>query len=786
MKKTTLQESPLTMKISFNVLMQRYEEQLTTSSDPDVIHHARKVLALGEKYPELRNGITDLDRINALKPEIDLILRDAFNPLLTHNEIKTAGIPFEGLTFKSSARFDAILQNTPEGYELDIRNMPEGHIYIMACSVILKAHYGVDVQFRRPLYFDIPDANGIMKHYRITYNADFVELHPTGKAKTLSPQDIDELIDGFDNLALWKEKFPPGSWEFQGFVISNMFDVTLDSAISELKTWLLNTNSNQFMGLQIFQNIFQSLFNVEDLRVGFLNYDEDLDIFEKVNKDIPCFMLQDGNRNCESVMCKGFRENILKRKEFFAISDIEKYYLESGKQEPYATYWEQGYRSAILAPIAQNNTLLGVLELLSPQKKVLNSVNANKLIDVMPFIVAAGMRTKQQKKNEIEAVIQNEYTSLHKSVRWKFVREAKRYLQAQRAGQPATLKDITFKDVYPLYGQIDIRNSSVARNEAARKDLSDQLSDLQTIFEEAFSFQGLPIYEEYLIQIGKYLEEVRHHYRTNTEQVIYDFLNEDLHPALNVIETLNSSFKMKTEVYRSHLNEHLGLYHHARDRYDQTVKRINKEMARVIDQKHEEAYEMFPHYFERYKTDGVEHNIYIGQSIAHTRKFEEVYLRNLKLWQLQTMCYMENVYYNLKPELDIDLEVTSLLLVHNTPLSIRFRMDEKHFDVDGTYNARYEIIKKRIDKAYIKGSRQRITQPGKITIIYAQKQDEAEYLRYIRLLQSKGILSEEVALHELEDLQGVSGLKAISAGILYTREAREGLMSYEDLLREIS
>ena len=89
MKKTTLQESPLTMKISFNVLMQRYEEQLTTSSDPDVIHHARKVLALGEKYPELRNGITDLDRINALKPEIDLILRDAFNPLLTHNEIKT-------------------------------------------------------------------------------------------------------------------------------------------------------------------------------------------------------------------------------------------------------------------------------------------------------------------------------------------------------------------------------------------------------------------------------------------------------------------------------------------------------------------------------------------------------------------------------------------------------------------------------------------------------------------------------------------------------------------------
>jgi hypothetical protein len=29
-------------------------------------------------------------------------------------------------------------------------------------------------------------------------------------------------------------------------------------------------------------------------------------------------------------------------------------------------------------------------------------------------------------------------------------------------------------------------------------------------------------------------------------------------------------------------------------------------------------------------------------------------------------------------------------------------MDEKRFDVDGTYNARYEVVKKRIDKNNIK------------------------------------------------------------------------------------
>jgi len=63
-----------------------------------------------------------------------------------------------------------------------------------------------------------------------------------------------------------------------------------------------------------------------------------------------------------------------------------------------------------------------------------------------------------------------------------------------------------------------------------------------------------------------------------------------------------------------------------------------------------------------------------------------------------------------------DLRVASLILVHSNPLSIKFRMDEKQFDVDGAYNIRYEIIKKRIDKAHIKGTSKRLTTPGKLPL----------------------------------------------------------------------
>ncbi|MEM9142803.1 MAG: GAF domain-containing protein, partial [Bacteroidota bacterium] len=171
------------------------------------------------------------------------------------------------------------------------------------------------------------------------------------------------------------------------------------------------------------------------------------------------------------------------------------------------------------------------------------------------------------------------------------------------------------------------------------------------------------------------------------------------------------------------------------------------------------------------------------------RDFNPLYLNNLRLWQLQTMCEMENTHYHMKPHLPVPLDVASLVLVYNTSLSIRFRMDEKRFDVDGTYNARYEIIKKRIDKSYVKGTNERLTQPGKMSIVYSQKSDELEYLRYVKFLRSKGYFDGKIEIVELDGLQGVSGLKAIRANILYTAKdsdtKKEKTYTYEDLMEEL-
>jgi hypothetical protein len=212
---------------------------------------------------------------------------------------------------------------------------------------------------------------------------------------------------------------------------------------------------------------------------------------------------------------------------------------------------------------------------------------------------------------------------------------------------------------------------------------------------------------------------------------------------------------------------------------------LNDKLASSLDEKQEEAQAMFPHYYERYKTDGVEFNLYIGQSLVPNKKYEDLYLYNLRLWQLQVMLEMENVAYNARKEMENDLRVASLILVHSNPLAIKFRMDEKQFDVDGAYNIRYEIIKKRIDKAFIKDTKERITVPGKIAIIYSQEKDAIEYMKYVKYLQSKKLIG-KIEQHDLEDLQGVAGLKALRVEVLYNQDFNEKAgIDINELMKEI-
>lgn len=764
-------ESPFINQISFHKLIESFEE--IAKSDVDYrANYAQAILKEIEKIPQFRTGIEDLSLIETHKDLIRNLLADLFPTALTHNEIKAVAIPFQDITFNYTERFRKILDDAGVDFDMNIRDFEADLFYIMNCCLILNTHYNQKLDFNNPLFYDIPDSNGIMKHYRILYNADFIELIPTQKAYPFTQEEIDILINDFENITLWKEKFPLGSWILKGFGIIQLFDASTESAISNLKTNLLKADDAKEELIEDFESIFRSIFKIPDLKIGLTLYDSEEKKFYKTNsakKNIHSLILNDlDETDCDSKLCKCFFNKLIIKQETFTISNVDYYASIKGNETFGESLKQQSIQSCIFAPVIKDGELLGVFELASEEKRVLNSINANKMELILPYLVDTLNRYRMDLQNQIEAVIQKEYTAIHPSVYWKFRKEAQKHLTSLGQSKEYILKEIVFKEVYPLFGEIDIKGSSEHRNHTVKQDLTKQINTLIEIIQNFKSQTNLVILEQRLFELHSFKEELDLNLKADTEQLIQRYIQTEIHPILQ--GNTSEENQIKIDKYFEKIDEKSGMFYQARKKFDNALSKINKQLATLLDEKQKEAQQIFPHYYERFKTDGVEHNLYIGASIEPDKPFDKIYLNNLRLWQLQTLCEMELEHHQLKASLPYNLEVTSLILVFSSPISIRFRMDEKRFDVDGTYNARYEVVKKRIDKAFIKNSKERITEKEKITIVYSHSSEEREYLDYIKYLQFKGILEPTIEQFEVEELQGVSGLRGIRVKVAHQNQ----------------
>jgi len=129
------------------------------------------------------------------------------------------------------------------------------------------------------------------------------------------------------------------------------------------------------------------------------------------------------------------------------------------------------------------------------------------------------------------------------------------------------------------------------------------------------------------------------------------------------------------------------------------------------------------------------------------------------MMQLTFMAAVAKYSHPLLPQLSKPIQTTQLIFIHSQPIDIRFRKDEKRFDLEGAYNIPCHIVKKRIDKAIIRGTKERLTQCGKIALAYFSQKEADEYIGYIQYLQEQKILPNDLEEPDLEELQGVSGLK---------------------------
>ncbi len=772
---TSVKELPVKVLLSMEPLFKEIE--LYAKDKNHFFYKSSKmILEYVNQFPELRTGIADFSQIEKYEEALNLMLKPLFPDLLQSNEIKAIAIPFVYKAFHPTRRFSQIIKNAGEDYNFEMTGNSIDKAYLYASSYILAKYYGQPIlKLNRPIFLDIPNQKtGQLHHYRLMFNADNIKIIKTDKAPDLTQSDIDTLLANGDDLSLWKKKFPPGSYILKGFGIMNLFDTTPDVLISKTRALFLRKDDQVFSEFK--QNI-RELFSNQDLLVGVSNYDtcQKKSVSSFLNKASESLFMKEGEEmDYRTFFCEGINACVLDNSKILAISDVNTYAQKIKHNTFSKRLKKKGIQSIILIPIEIKGHHIQLIEIASTQRNELNIIVSAKLDDIIPFIKIAAERYFEESENVIESTIQENYTSIHPTVKWRFIEAATNFNTQKTTGvENPVLEDIVFENIYPLYGQSDIVGSSSARNIAIQADLELQLSLVVDTFKKVMELQHLPIYRKLIYRVQTCLESVKKGLNAGDEAGILDLLKMEIYPVFNHVMTLSPEIKEIVEEYVAQIDPELKVIYRQRKAYEKSVNLLNDKLAGYLDRRQAEAQEMFPHYFERYKTDGVEYNMYIGASLVNNRVFDQVYLQNLRLWQLETMCKIENVAYDLVNEMPYPLRVASLILVYSSPLSIKFHMDQKQFDVDGAYNARYEIVKKRIDKSYIKGTEERLTQAGKIAIVYSQDTDVPEYMNYIEFLQSENKLG-KVEMLELEDLQGISGLKAIRVEVIF-HNARMGL-----------
>ncbi|MBW1778266.1 MAG: GAF domain-containing protein, partial [Deltaproteobacteria bacterium] len=716
------------------------------------------------EVPALGAPIPDLTQIDEYDPWIRRMISLVFPPVFWESEPTAAVIPFSVKPVFVSPEFQRLFLDKNGNFtgrmNLNQKQFFAGRV-IRAFLFILNKFYGISQNIDYPVIRIIEDpVTGLERHFQINFDFRFVDVRALKPPKSLSEKEREIITEHLTEPEVLRKYLPPEDFELCGFTLLQATDVTESEMISILGRDMIEQESiisrEGFLRLQ------------ERLRTYFRRPELVADL-SAIHED-QVLLLNSGmemTRNCifadsHHVPITEFKgtiyEEAVSTKQIFRVPDVADSEMPDDRK---STFLEQGIRSIMITPLHYKGKAIGMLILGSPKPRDLTPLDALSMSQIQPLFSMAINKALDDLENQIQAVIKEKCTAVHPSVEWRFRRAALHHLDYLRQGNPSEMEPIVFRDVFPLFGTCDVRGSADERNRAVREDLIEHLTLALDLLTVAYESKPLFVLNELVTQIEGRIDRIRAGLQSGDEVSTAAFLREEVESLFDHLHGFGPKMLRAIERYRLAVDPKSGTVYRRRRDFEDSVSVLTSRLAEYLDREEGELQQLFPHYFERHCTDGIDYLIYIGESLMEKKEFNPLYLKNLRLWQLKLSAGFARLSESLKSELKVPLETTQLILVQDTPLSIRFRFDEKRFDVDGAYDIRHEIIKSRIDKAVVKEKDERLTQPGKIAVVYSHPKEGREIRRHIEFLKSEGWLTGSTESLELGDLPGVQGLKAL-------------------------
>ena len=766
----TPEEETSGVQISFSRFMEYLQEKVYAEQTLRIKLY-EFILRQFSKHPELARPLRlkDLQHYSEL---LDLLYACLF-PLLSNEQ--------ETYWALSAPNSDAVFYSTQAFYKLVSPDNPNG-MYATASqeekaafytsmeqvkwALILERIYHIQPVIEEDIVYVWTDKrNGLTCYFSINIDNRFVEVHSPVAVEDADREMVQQQLKGVKKICDMKDAIAVSDFSFEGFSIITATDITARYAVHKMRSAIIrHTPENFDQTYQHILSLLKSLFGRGDARFGLIP-------FLRLNNRLVSYF----ESYAYSIMI-----DVAKREkipEHYFISWLNMYArdpsvcqynnseLKEQKGEVIARAFEKaGVNDYTLLPVHYNNELVGVLEVGAAGAGTLDEKHLSRLDVAMPILAQLMYTNQYEFSAGIYKIINTNFTSIQPAVQWRFNEAAWNYLKGRaEKGIAVEVEAIRFHEVFPLYGSVDIRNSTVERNNALYKDMQFYFTFLWETLQAMQTGAREKINE--LLSEATGLQQQMNLYLSSNEEAIINGFTEKINAFLQAAGREHPG-DQAIKKYFEEIDTETGSLHKHRRSLEQSIKIINSSINKYLELMQAEFQRTYPVYFERFRTDGIEYDLYIGQSIAPEQPYRSAYLHKLRQWQLTSMAGIAKLVHLNTPLMPMRLHTTQLIYVNAAPISIGFRIDEKRFDVEGGYNTRYQIIKKRIDKVHIKDTGERLTQPGKIAIVYSKYGFFDEYMAYIRQLQREKLLQPEVEELELEELQGVSGLKALRVSVV--------------------
>jgi len=508
--------------------------------------------------------------------------------------------------------------------------------------LILERFYGINA-LETELIFE-SSCEGFTKYFELKIDFSFVDIQYDGEIPRINLAALRKnKYDSYDLLHNALSTIDLNKFTFQGVSILRFTNKDKEFTTKRLQEIIKNIfiKDKQFLTDEI-NSIFRSIVRKNNIQYFFLP------IFE-----LSGFPISENEYAKKSILL-GHYLNASKQSNSCAIYSymsepcIWSYGIEKDLNIEDSVFVDilksKDIQTYLGVPLFHGERFVGFLEIYSYEMNF-DSNDALKLKPYLPHFAQLANDLVTYLKNQLNKIILENYTSIQPTLQWRFNEVAVSYLsKLSNKEENSALEKIVFKDVYPMYGAIDVKDSTRLRNSSQKQSILQHLNSLQNLiakFEQSPEFDQFEWYKE---NINTTYECIKEKGVEKNILNIRDFLEKKVSICLEELKGQISSNAELMTLINDVQQQNKQILEIGNDPFERSLAAITKMIRVELDDLNDQLQTIFPCYFETFRTDGIEYDAYIGQSITPTAVFDEEILDEMRKLQILSMVQIINLH----------------------------------------------------------------------------------------------------------------------------------------------